>query len=87
MGWFKHDKRKKNNKSRHKLLPAETLWDFSKAVDREEEWGIAVATEATQELASRRKALFCGCVFCYHGNGVKQEVLQVVAKVLVLEEL
>lgn len=69
------------------LVPAETLGNLPKAVDRKKEGGIAIAAQATQELASWCEALLCGCVFCYHGDGVKQKVLQVVAEVLFLEEL
>lgn len=70
-----------------RLLPTETLGYFSKAIDRKQKGRVAIATQATQEVTRGTEALLCGCVLCYHGNGVKQEVLQVVTKLLVTEEL
>ena len=67
--------------------PAEALWYFSEAIHRKQEGRVAVATKAAQEVARSGQSLLGGRGLRHHGDGVKQEVLQVVSQLLVGQEL
>lgn len=75
------------NEHTGRFLPTETLWYLSEAVQRKQEGSVAIATQWAQKVTRSGKPLLCGRIFCYHGDGVKQEVLQIISKLLITQEL
>lgn len=68
-------------------LPAKALWDFSQAVEGEQEGSVAVATQASQEVLRGLQSFLCEGLLRHHSDGVQDEVLQVLSELLVLQEL
>lgn len=84
---FRKHPGKQAGQSSGPVLPAEALGNLAKAVDRKQEGCVAIATQTLQKMTRRSQTLPGGCVFCDHGDGVKEEVFQVVSELLLPQEL
>lgn len=65
--------------NRYSTSPAKALWNFTQAIQWKQERGVAVATQASQEVLCGLQALLRQGLLVHHGNGVEHKILKVLS--------